>query len=115
MQHILQADYILKVHVLSYASTTHSKVDGLCCDRPNESGMCYQHCDNNFTFCLRPNGLDSSDTSCPMGTYKTGNISSDMMEFEDGVDLDEGVPNPLIFTGENWPVSLLILNSQLPA
>lgn len=51
-------------------------------------------------------GFDRESDACPAGQMLvTVPISDDSMEFESGTDLDDGVPNPLVFTGERWPVS----------
>lgn len=50
----------------------------------------------------------ASGKSCPSnGTvYETMNTSPDFVEFSTGQDIDDGVPNPLVFTGERWPVRM---------
>lgn len=104
LQRLVKAGYILEAQVLSYASSPHRKYDGFCCGA-EESSMCIDHCRNRFMFCLRPAGFDDESDICPTGkSLVTGLISNDSMEFVHGRDLDAGVPNPLVFTGERWPV-----------
>lgn len=108
-QHLTRAGYILKVQVFSYASTSHLKSSGFCCRTPaSTDSTCTQDCNNRFSFCLRPPGIAPDNSTCPTPdwTYTTGTVSDDMMEFESGRDLDANVPNPLVFTGESWPVSV---------
>lgn len=105
MQLVVKADYLLKIHILSYASTPHRKYDGFCCGGQDATG-CTEHCNNMFTFCVRPTGFDRESDTCPTGRRMvTGPISNDNMEFESGRELSVGVSNPLVFTGERWPVS----------
>ena len=49
------------------------------------------------------------DDSCPLGNYSTGNISRDDAVFPAGPReyLDQGVPNPMLFKGTSWPVSII--------
>lgn len=108
LQHEATADYILTAQVLSYASTTHVKYDGFCCLR-----SCTQPCNNRFKFCLRPHGMGTGNDTCPTEEYVTGDISNDNMTFSLGRELDEGVPNPLVFTGKSWPVSLHNINTPI--
>lgn len=105
MQQSVRAGYILKIELLSYASIPHTKYNGFCCGTQGALG-CIEDCNNRFKFCLRPMGFDQESDACPTGQMlATGPISDDSMEFESGTDLDDGVPNPLIFTAEGWPVS----------
>jgi len=63
--------------------------------------------------CRHPNSsLEASklETWCPLGNYTTGLIPLGDNENRDAIDLNRGyidqhVPNPLVFTGYNWPVS----------
>lgn len=106
-----RASYNLNVEVLSYASTTHVKSDGFCCRTPINL-VCTDHCNNRFTFCVRPTGVNTSDSTgaCLDSAQQlaTGSISDDMMEFEIGRNLDAGIPNPLVFTADRWPVRFLL-------
>lgn len=107
IQYSARADYILKIQLLSYASLPHRKYDGFCCGAQDASG-CIEHCNNMFTFCLRPTGFhEESDTCQTDQKLVTGPISNDSMVFESGVDLYPGIPNPMIYTGERWLVSIV--------
>ena len=101
MQHILEAEYILKVQVISYANPTGVREDHFCCNSP-----CNQSCNNYFTFCLRPLHSINDSEMCPLGIYQTGNISSDEIDFPMNENIAVGVPNPLIFRGDRWLVGL---------
>lgn len=110
MQRTPQAEYILKVELNRYLSTTHTRVDGFCCETLDPI-PCSMECDNSFLFCLQHSNqsmLDISDGSCPLGNYSTGNISRDDAVFPAGPGeyLDQGVPNPMLFKGASWPVSI---------
>lgn len=108
MQYCARADYILRIQLLSYASIPHTKYNGFCCGAQDQaSGICIEDCSNRFRFCLRPTGFSGESDACPESqVLVTGPISDDRMEFESGVELDDGVPNPIVFTGKRWLVSL---------
>lgn len=112
----LDADFYLNVELLEYKSAQHRRVDGFCCDplELDNNETCTE-CDNQFLFCLRPSGSPKSsgissrdNESCPLGNFKTGNISGDNMMFESGQNLDVGVPNPMTFTLEARTVSVCL-------
>lgn len=108
--HTPQADYVLKIGLDHYLSNTHTRVDGFCCETFDHI-PCSMECDNSFLFCLQWSNqstpLDDS-ISCPLGNYSTGNISRDDAAFPAGPGeyLDQGVPNPMLFKGASWPVSI---------
>ena len=108
-QHFSEASYELSVEVVSYASSSHARDDGLCCD----NSQCVDDCNNSFNFCLLRPGADLNSTSdvdpCLNSSeqYVTGVVGGDMREFVIGENLDDGVPNPLLFTGERWPVRIV--------
>ncbi len=59
-----------------------------------------------LTFCLRPQGTTDTDaTQCSVGRprYTTSIPGTDDELFSN--DFLLGLPNPLIFTGDVWPVS----------
>jgi len=88
-----------------YFNLLHTRDDGFCCETLTP-GDCEDDCDNRFLFCLQTRNVPIGSEVCPLGNYSTGNISGDSMVFNVGQDLEEGVPNPLVFTGPRWPVSL---------
>ncbi len=102
----VQADYELTAQVFSYRNPSHrglSIPDGQCCD-----GACTNDCDNRLTFCLRPQGTTDPDlTQCSVDEplYTTTTTGTDDQVFLNDNLL--GLPNPLIFTGDTWPVSCL--------
>jgi hypothetical protein len=110
MQHTPQAEYILKVELNRYLSNTHTRTDGFCCETLDHF-PCAMECDNSFFFCLQWSNQSMLDGggSCPLGNYSTGNISRDDAVFPAGPGeyLDQGVPNPMLFKGASWPVSIL--------
>lgn len=103
-QHTLQAEYVLRVELNRYHSNSHLRVDGFCCETLDHV-PCSMECDNRFLFCLQLSNQSMTDVTCPLGSYSTGNISRDSATFATGEDLDEGVPNPMVFKGPTWPVS----------
>ena len=67
----------------------------------------YCSCDNIFTFCLRPLGTtrdNNNNTNCPLGRFVTGTFyDNDNINFTR--DLMNSVSNPLVYSGNLWPVS----------
>ena len=102
---MLKADYVLEVQVERYFNVPHTRDDGFCCEVPRDA-VCADDCDNRFLFCLQTHNIPVGSEVCPLGNYSTGVVSGDSMVFNVGQDLEEGVPNPLLFTGPRWPVSL---------
>ena len=105
-------DYVLEVEVLRYENQRSVRNDGFQCSAGGTSP-----CNNHFTFCLRPShypttipaGAIDVRAECPLGSYATSNITGDDLTFTVGEDLNGGVPNPLIFTGIRWPVSVIVV------
>ena len=67
-------------------------------------------CDNIFTFCLRPLGTvrDNNNANCPLGRFVTGTFhDDDNINFTR--DLMNSVSNPLVYSGNLWPVSSEII------
>ena len=97
----------------SYFNPEHRESNGNSCEEPCVTDC---ECDNVFTFCLRLPGSPQNNNSslCPLGSYRTGKY-----EDNDNITFDElfipgSIANPLMFTGEIWPVSKVsILNSLL--
>ena len=111
MQHcaLVRGDYQLEAQLVSYASATHRRYNGFCCSGMQflNNGSCSGNCANRFLFCLRPTGFGQESDACPTGkSLVTGVVDGgDRILFEPGKDLDDGVPNPLVFSGKTWPVS----------
>ena len=118
----MTADFVLEVQVLTYSNPTHlaSAFDGNCCDRSVieiSPPICIgvgTICDNSFSFCFREaNGREDTDSeddsknNCTYGQNTTDLIqrNSDSLTFTVGEDFPGGVPNPVIATGQRWPVS----------
>jgi len=105
--------YTFEVQVLSYKNPTSQRVDrtrSRCCDGMGDTN-CNNQCDNIFVFCLRNSVHSQSDITenCPLGLNKTNQFeNSDTIVFSPPfIDEEAGVPNPLVFTGDVWPVSYL--------
>ena len=78
----------------------------MCCDESGY-GPCLDECDNQFTFCLRPAWYPQWSEECPLGSYSTGLLPGDRVHYDFGRDLEENIPNPLVFTGTgDWPVRM---------
>lgn len=105
--------YTFEVQVLSYKNPTSQRADdrrSRCCDGMGDPN-CNDQCDNIFVFCLRNSGHSQSDTieNCPLGRYKTNQFeNNDAIIFSTSfIDQEANIPNPLVFTGDVWPVSYL--------
>ena len=100
----LQADYVLEIRAHSYQNSDHLERSGACCDYALFS---CGYCDNQFVFCLRGSSTSNGNSNgCPLGSYSTqGYIEDDSFTF--GSPAFNGVPNPMIFHGNVWPVSRL--------
>lgn len=119
----MEADYRLEIRLFRYNNPTHQCAEcgpggsPGCCDGDRDGdrdGSCSEdaRCNNMFIFCLRP--LETSNlnfTFCPLGENSTRLISSgDNLEFGLGQQTVSGLPNPLVFTGDRWPVSRSLIH-----
>ena len=109
--HSSEATYTLSIRAHRYWNSRHEVADGTCCDKTGRSncdpwwcGHC--QCDNRFKFCLRRHGTnrDGNEQNCPLGSYSTGEIGDDSFSFS-SPEIDDDVPNPMIFNGDIWQVS----------
>ena len=107
---LLQPTPLRRDSTYLYSNTESENSNGDPCDTPCISNFC--KCENQFTFCLRPlSGSHNTDTGdCTLGASETTGVfrNSDGDSFDDVVDLGNGVPNPVLYTGNSWPVSLVI-------
>ena len=79
----------------------------LCCDSDSLiDGICTKQCDNYFLICLQDLGETDADL-CPYGEYETDVLGGDDLVFEIGEELSPGVPNPLVFHGQQWPENVM--------
>lgn len=106
LMQLAAASYVFEVRLHTYSNPNHRDRDGDC------ESLCFSNCDcdNQFTFCLRhQGGSRSTDTSsCSLGgrSQRTGVFdSNDFIIFNS--NLGNGVSNPLVYTGNSWPVSKL--------
>lgn len=101
----MEADYVLEIRAHSYQNSGHSdsSVPGSLCDPLGDD------CDNRFTFCLRNAGTDEDDdaTNCPLGRYSSSEIVGGDDFIFGSSQIASGVPNPMTFSGNFWPVSLI--------
>ena len=104
----VSAEYQLELQLLRYLNPTHRLQSGRCCDMGQGPRECLDHCDNSLHFCLSP--PDSAD--CSLGQLGIGPLYSpdpalsDAVNFSTGgAPIADGVQNPLVFTGVEWPVS----------
>ena len=110
--------YVLEIRAHRYENNDHRLANGRCCDNELASSSClsfptsllcgsFCECDLRFFFCLREAGTfrDDNTGNCPLGAYRTGEVSTDEDTFDFSSPIDDGVPNPMTFTGDVWPVS----------
>lgn len=113
----MRADYRLEVTAHVYSNPESVISTGYCCDRryhrndrpPNCDDR--ERCDTGFTFCLRNLGTphDGNPVRCPLGRYETiEEVGGDYITFSMPFIERPNVPNPLVFTGSVWPVSLIL-------
>ena len=103
---------MLEVRALSYRNTGGKKSSGFCCgavfDTDCDSVPGGHPCHNGFVFCLRciDAAEDENCATCPLAIerYATAGAVGDD-DFSFATPLDSGVPNPMAFTGNIWPVS----------
>ena len=109
--------FVLSVRIHRYLNPTHRlgmSRGNRCCDS-RETSDCVDPCDNAFSFCLRPYGYpqQADIDDCPLGAYTveafcfSSDIEErdcDMLLFNSSDDSFGSAPNPLIFSGESWPV-----------
>ena len=102
---LVQASYTFSVRAIRYSNPSHRSDDRGYCDT-----IFHRECENKFKFCLRPFGtsLGSNENNCPLGSYPrnrhTEVIGGDVFDFG-ASQIANGVPNPMVFTGNEWPVS----------
>ena len=104
------ADFKLELQLVRYLNPTHriQPPSEKCCDPARSGGqVCSDSCDNSLQFCLSFPG----STDCSLGQLDTGLLLtpapaiSDNITFTIGGELiAENARNPLMFTGEKWPV-----------
>ena len=118
----MEADYRLEILLSSYNNPTHQCAEcgpggSLGCCEGDRNGACSENarCNNMFIFCLRPLETSNLDfTFCPLGENSTRRISrGDNIEFGLGEQIVSGLPNPLVFTGDRWPVSRSLIVTLL--
>ena len=107
--------FVLSVRIHRYINPAHRlgmSIENRCCDS-SETSDCVDPCDNTFFFCLRPYGYPQQADDCPLGNYTVEAfcVSSDveerdcdLLQFSSNNDSFGSAPNPLIFSGESWPV-----------
>ena len=101
---------MLEVMLHSYSNPESREIynNGWCegggCN-PASGGDCL--CDNQFTFCLREAASTADVSDCSQGQELATQAfpNSDARDFEGTADLGNGVTNPLLFRGTEWPVS----------
>lgn len=102
----MEARYTLEIRAHTYQNTGHRDSEGDCCE--SVISPCLSDCDNIFTFCLRNAGTarDDDPMNCALGRFTTvGDVpGGDDITFS-SVNIAAGVPNPMTFIGNSWPVS----------
>ena len=99
------ANYVLEIWAHTYQNSRSRDSNDDCCDALI---VCVGECDNQFIFCLRGTSTanDGNTNNCPLGSYCTGEIGDDSFTFS--TPISNGVPNPMIFSGNIWPVRRFI-------
>ena len=106
-----RSTYTLQVEVFSYSNPEHRDFEGACCDFA--LGGCGR-CETDFRFCVRAHGTPAMTNSCPSSSvyFTTGTLpdSASSYNFNTQGEIYPGanVFNPLVFTGNSWPVSLVV-------
>lgn len=107
--------YTLQVEVFSYSNPEHRDFEGACCDF---AIIGCGKCESDFRFCVRSYGTSATTNSCPTSSvyYTSGPIpgSPSSYNFNTQGEIYPGanVNNPLVFTGDSWPVSLVVRESR---
>ncbi|KAL5464144.1 hypothetical protein EMCRGX_G033111 [Ephydatia muelleri] len=96
------ASYRFEIEVQSYTNPISRNAYDMCCS-PSDQDDCRNECNNAFLFCVREGGHQRDLQDCPLGTWWTSRIGGDAISFVPGQNIDNGVPNPLVVTGESWP------------
>ena len=95
--------------VHSFTNNNHLDAEDEVCDIFCSDDRC-EECDNRFMFCLRNFGdfRSGNRAFCPLGgameTMAFDN--SDAMIFSSLTSLGNSVLNPVIYTGNSWPVRI---------
>lgn len=107
----VRGSYRLEVTIYSYSNPNNQDFDGGCCEFQI---VCSDPCETYFLFCLRNIDHDVLDSTCPLGAWSTSHspISATTISFTPGQTIVSHVPNPIVFTGNSWPVSLFILRTH---
>ena len=97
--------------MVSYSNPSSLDFNGDTCDLTNLFISGTERCDNIFIFCLRSQGSSQQDTdseSCGLGPPQITDAfdNSDNINFRDMTTLGNSVSNPIVFSGERWPVRL---------
>ena len=101
----MEARYVLEIRAHTYQNSESRDSDGVCCE--SLIPPCLADCDNIFNFCLRNAGMarDDDPQNCPLGRFNTvDDVGGDNIIFS-SINIATGVPNPMTFRGDIWPVS----------
>lgn len=108
-QELVEARWMMEAQVLSYQNPTGFAAGNwgklFCCDQDHNTadGVCSNPCDSYMFFCLQRVLQGSSLLYCTYGSYTTEVVGSEAsITFAVGKNLSQGVPNPLVFYGDNW-------------
>ena len=100
---------MMEIEILSYQNPDNYALENygglFCCDEDlnDEDGVCSNPCDVYMYFCLQSASARDDVPFCTYGSYTTEVLGSGAnITFDEGQDLGQEVPNPLIFYGEDW-------------
>ena len=100
---LVKTSYEFKMFVIGYQNPTHQIEDGRCCELQD----CSNPCDNAFIISVSKTNNSNDDD---MMIFKTGLIKLDDDDLS--FDLENGtignLNNPILVSGEIWPVSINI-------
>ena len=105
----VKANYTLEIMVHGYRNPTHLSLEQAlyrhgCCE--GDRDLPCSPCDNAFQFCVRDYTSETHD-GCEIGYMESELVAEDDddLTFSPGDDIG-GLTNPLLFSGETWPVSM---------
>ena len=108
----VECRWVMELALLRYRNNASRSVqNGGCCDDSPDVNGCSDECNNFFTFCLQNYGAVGLD-SCIYGRYDTGALGGNNIVFRRG-NISSGVPNPLVFNGNEWPNKVMTFRSSV--
>ena len=108
----VEANYTLEILIESYHNPTHQALELAnfrlgCCD--SDTTLPCKACDNAFRVCVREETTGVAQGGCSIAELTTSLIAleDDSLMFTVGDDIG-GLSNPLVVSGNEWPVSGMV-------